>query len=383
MGPIITRDDVKRITGFIDEAEKMGGKVLVDGRGAKVEGCPEGFWLGPTIIDRLTPEIPAAREEIFGPVLSIVRVKTLDEALALQNKSRYGNGASIFTTNGGVARYAVERLTAGMVGVNVGVPVPREPFAFGGWKDTMFGHGDITGMDGFRFWTGRARSPPNGPAARRELDVVGGSHEGSQESQMIRCKRHTIYTWSAGRDVNPLPIARAEGVYMYTTEGQRILDFNSQLMSVLIGHGHPKVIAAMKKQLDELIFVYPQTATARARGSRKLLSEVVPGNINSFFYTLGGAEANENAIRAARLFSGRFKILSRYRSYHGGTNLTLQLTGDPRRWPAEPGSPGIVHVMDPKPYNFSFGETDQEINERYFTYLEEVIQYENPRTSPR
>jgi taurine--2-oxoglutarate transaminase len=151
-------------------------------------------------------------------------------------------------------------------------------------------------------------------------------------------------------------------------------------MSVLIGHAHPKVIAAMKKQLDELIFVYPQTATAVRARLGKLLSEVVPGNINSFFFTLGGAEANENAIRAARLFSGRFKILSRYRSYHGGTNLTLQLTGDPRRWPSEPGSPGIIHVMDPQPYHFSFGKTDEEINDAYFTYLEEVIQYENPKS---
>jgi malonate-semialdehyde dehydrogenase (acetylating) / methylmalonate-semialdehyde dehydrogenase len=152
MGAIITKPDVKRICGFIDEAQKMGGKVLVDGRGAKVEGCPEGNWVGPTILD-VTTDIPASREEIFGPVLSIVHTNTLDEALALQNKSRYGNGASIFTSNGGVARYAVERLTAGMVGVNVGVPVPREPFAFGGWKDSAFGHGDITGWDGFRFWT--------------------------------------------------------------------------------------------------------------------------------------------------------------------------------------------------------------------------------------
>ncbi|HEY3452182.1 MAG TPA: aminotransferase class III-fold pyridoxal phosphate-dependent enzyme [Myxococcales bacterium] len=193
------------------------------------------------------------------------------------------------------------------------------------------------------------------------------------------CKRHTMYTWSAGKDVSPLPVSRAEGVYFYTPEGQRFLDFNSQLMSVLIGHGHPKVIAAMKKQLDELIFVNPQTATEPRARLGKLLSEIVPGNINSFFFALGGAEANENAVRAARVYSKRFKILTRYRSYHGGTNLTLQLTGDPRRWPAEPGSPGVVHVMDPRPYNFSFGKTDEEINDRYFTYLEEIIQYENPK----
>lgn len=153
VGAIISGASVKRITGFIDEAEKLGGKVLVDGRGAKVEGCPEGHWVGPTILDKLTPAMPAASEEIFGPVLSIVHTATLDEAIALQNKSRYGNGAAIFTTNGGTARYAVERLTAGMIGVNIGVPVPREPFAFGGWKDSKFGHGDVTGMDGVRFWT--------------------------------------------------------------------------------------------------------------------------------------------------------------------------------------------------------------------------------------
>jgi len=193
------------------------------------------------------------------------------------------------------------------------------------------------------------------------------------------CKRHTMYTWAAGDAVSPLPIARAEGVYLYTPEGRRILDFNSQLMSVLIGHGHPKVIAAMKRQLDELIYAYPGTATAvRARLGR-LLSEVVPGDINHFFFTLGGAEANENAIRAARLYPGRFKILSRYRSYHGGTNLTLQLTGDPRRWPSEPGSPGVVHVMDPEPYRFSFGRTDEEKTAANLTYLEEIIEYENPK----
>lgn len=201
----------------------------------------------------------------------------------------------------------------------------------------------------------------------------------STADMIAACKEHTMYTWSAGDAVNPLPIARAEGVYIYTPEGQKILDFNAQLMSVLIGHAHPRVIAAMKRQLDELIFVYPQTATqVRARVS-KLLHEVVPG-MQSFFFTLGGAEANENAVRAARLFTGRHKILARYRSYHGGTNMTMMLTGDPRRWPSEPGSPGIVHVMDPTPYNFSFGNTDEERCDNHLTYLEEVIQYEGPHT---
>ncbi|MDP3274610.1 MAG: aminotransferase class III-fold pyridoxal phosphate-dependent enzyme [Deltaproteobacteria bacterium] len=193
------------------------------------------------------------------------------------------------------------------------------------------------------------------------------------------CKQHTMYTWTANDAVAPLPIARAEGVYLYTPEGQRILDFNAQLMSVLIGHAHPRVIAAMKRQLDELIFVYPQTATQVRARVAKLMHEICPG-MESFFFTLGGAEANENAIRAARLFTGRHKILARYRSYHGATNLTMMLTGDPRRWASEPGSPGIVHVMDPVPYSYSFGETDEERCDNHLKYLEEVIQYEGPHT---
>ncbi len=197
--------------------------------------------------------------------------------------------------------------------------------------------------------------------------------------QMIdACKQHTLYTWSAGNTVNPLPIARAEGVYIWTPEGQKILDFNSQLMSVLVGHAHPKVIAAMKRQLDELIFVYPQTATQVRARLATLLTKLVPG-MDAFFFTLGGAEANENAIKMARLYTGRHKILARYRSYHGGTNLTMQLTGDPRRWSSEPGSPGIIHVMDPTPYEFSFGKTDAEKSEGWFTYFEEVLAYEGPQ----
>jgi taurine--2-oxoglutarate transaminase len=194
------------------------------------------------------------------------------------------------------------------------------------------------------------------------------------------CKKHTLYTWAATGAVNPLPIERAEGIYLYTPEGGRIIDFNSQLMSVLIGHSHPKVIEAIKKQLDTLIYAYPGTATAvRARVGR-MLAEIVPGDINTFFFTLGGAEANENAIRAARLFTGRQKILTRYRSYHGGTNACMQLTGDPRRWANEPGGPGYIHVMDPWPYNFSFGKTEEEITRNNLVYLEEIIEYEGPHT---
>lgn len=192
------------------------------------------------------------------------------------------------------------------------------------------------------------------------------------------CKAHTLYTWAAQDQVDPLPIAHAEGVYLYTPEGRRILDFNSQLMSVLIGHGHPKVIAAMKRQLDELIYVYPQTACEPRARLGKMLADIVPGDINHFFFTSGGAEANENAIKIARQYTGRFKIFSRYRSYHGATNATMQLTGDPRRWPSEPGAPGFIRVVDPTPLHYSFGTTEEERTRNHLQYLEETFQYEGP-----
>jgi taurine--2-oxoglutarate transaminase len=199
--------------------------------------------------------------------------------------------------------------------------------------------------------------------------------------EMIRlCKAHTMYAWAKGDAVDPLPIERAEGVWLYTPDGKKILDFNSQLMCVNIGHGHPKVVQAIAEQAAKLCYVYPGTATAvRARVSQKLAA-LVPGDINTFFFTLGGAEANENAIKAARLFTGRHKILSRYRSYHGGTNATSMLTGDPRRWASEPGMPGVVHVLDPSPYDFVFGTSDAEIVEKNLAYLEEVIMCEGPHT---
>ncbi len=155
LGAIINAGAVKRITGYIDDAEERGATVVVDGRGARVEGAP-GSWVGPTVLDGVTPDMPAGCEEIFGPVLSIVRVRTLDEAIAIENANPYGNAASIYTTSGAVAEYATDRFEAGMVAVNIGVPVPREPFSFGGWNQSKFGHGDMTGVDGFRFWT-RAR----------------------------------------------------------------------------------------------------------------------------------------------------------------------------------------------------------------------------------
>jgi malonate-semialdehyde dehydrogenase (acetylating)/methylmalonate-semialdehyde dehydrogenase len=153
VGPVITRVAKERIENYITEAERAGAEVLVDGRGATVPGKEGGWYVGPTVIDRVRPDMKLAQEEVFGPVLAIVRTGSLDDALAVENASPYGNAASIFTESGGAARTVMERASAGMVGVNVGVPVPREPFGFGGWNDSRFGAGDITGPSSIEFWT--------------------------------------------------------------------------------------------------------------------------------------------------------------------------------------------------------------------------------------
>lgn len=153
LGAVINKESQQRIESYISQAEKDGAKILVDGRNAKVAGKENGTYVGPTVIDFVTPDMSVAREEIFGPVISIIRTKTVDEALAIENKNPYGNAASVFTQNGGMARYIIDRASAGMIGVNVGVPVPREPFSFGGWNESKFGVGDITGKSSIEFWT--------------------------------------------------------------------------------------------------------------------------------------------------------------------------------------------------------------------------------------
>jgi malonate-semialdehyde dehydrogenase (acetylating) / methylmalonate-semialdehyde dehydrogenase len=153
LGAVISRESKERIEKYITEAEEQGAKILLDGRGAKVEGKENGSYVGPTVIDYVKPDMSVAKEEIFGPVISIMRTKTVDEAIAIENSNPYGNAASVFTQNGGIARYIIEKASAGMIGVNVGVPVPREPFSFGGWNESKFGVGDITGKSSIEFWT--------------------------------------------------------------------------------------------------------------------------------------------------------------------------------------------------------------------------------------
>ncbi|HJR35283.1 MAG TPA: CoA-acylating methylmalonate-semialdehyde dehydrogenase [Gemmatimonadales bacterium] len=153
LGPVISRAARERIEGYITEAEAEGARVLLDGRGVVVPGREAGFYVGPTVLDQVRPDMRIAREEVFGPVLAIIRTGSIDEALAVENASPYGNAASVYTESGGSARYVAERVGAGMVGINVGVPVPREPFSFGGWNESKFGVGDITGHGSVELWT--------------------------------------------------------------------------------------------------------------------------------------------------------------------------------------------------------------------------------------
>jgi len=190
------------------------------------------------------------------------------------------------------------------------------------------------------------------------------------------CRKHTFFEWSAQSAVDPIPMARAKGVYFWTPEGKRFIDFNSQLMCVNIGHGDERVIRAIAKQASTLAYANPFMATeARARLGAKL-AEIAPGDIDVFFFTNGGADANENAIKVARAYTGRHKILARYRSYHGGTAGAIALTGDPRRWAVEPGMPGVIHVLDPYHGMARGWDTADEA----LAMLEEIIQLEGAHT---
>jgi malonate-semialdehyde dehydrogenase (acetylating) / methylmalonate-semialdehyde dehydrogenase len=153
IGPVISREARDRISRSIDQAVSAGAILLLDGRNLRVPGKEEGFWIGPTILDHVRPDMAIAQDEVFGPVLAIIRTDDLNQALAVENASPYGNAASVFTRQGGLAREVAERASAGMIGINVGVPVPREPFSFGGWNESKFGAGDITGHGSIEFWT--------------------------------------------------------------------------------------------------------------------------------------------------------------------------------------------------------------------------------------
>ncbi|TMF26553.1 MAG: aminotransferase class III-fold pyridoxal phosphate-dependent enzyme, partial [Chloroflexi bacterium] len=191
------------------------------------------------------------------------------------------------------------------------------------------------------------------------------------------CLRHTLYDWSAQASLMPLPVTSAKGVHFHTADGRRFLDFNSQLMSVNAGHGDRRIIEAIKRQAETLPYISPFMAhEARARLGARLAS-LLPGDIDKVFFTLGGAESNENAIKIARAVTGRPKVLARYRSYHGSTGTAVQATGDPRRWPNEgAGSGGVVHVLDP----YHGIQRGWDRVEEALADLEETIQLEGPAT---
>jgi taurine--2-oxoglutarate transaminase len=197
---------------------------------------------------------------------------------------------------------------------------------------------------------------------------------------------HSFWTWSAQGKVAPIPVTRAKGVYFWDADGKRYLDFNSMTMCVNIGHGDERVIEAIVQQARQLPYAGPPMATKPRAVLGRLLSEITPGPLNRFLYTLGGADANEHAIKLARAYTGRHKILARYRSYHGATAGAMALTGDPRRLAWEPVlMPGVVHFLDPYRYRSTFHRTNAEISEAdfaqdYINHLEEIIQYEGPQT---
>jgi taurine--2-oxoglutarate transaminase len=201
----------------------------------------------------------------------------------------------------------------------------------------------------------------------------------SAEEIVRLCKQHTIFEWSAQAAVQPIPMVKAKGIFFWDAAGKRYFDFNSQLMCVNIGHGDERVIKAIADQAQKLAYANPYMATDVRGLLGQKLAELAPGDLNKVFFTLGGAEANENAIKIARMVTGRNKIVVRYRSYHGGTAGAATLTGDPRRFAAEPGIPGVVRVLDPYRYRCGFCAEKQACSLMCLKHVEEVVEYEGPQ----
>ena len=202
----------------------------------------------------------------------------------------------------------------------------------------------------------------------------------SQSETKMYDKEYVVHSWSVQSALDPLVITRTKGVHMWDEDGKRYIDMTSQLMNQNIGHQHPKVIQAIKDQADKLCFVAPGVAYESRSFLGRALAEVTPGDLKRFFFTLSGADANENAVKIARMYTKKWKIITRYRSYHGATYGAIALTGDPRRPPVEPAMPGVVRVFDPYCYRCSFGLTYPGCNLKCADSVEEVIQYETPET---
>jgi taurine--2-oxoglutarate transaminase len=205
-------------------------------------------------------------------------------------------------------------------------------------------------------------------------------HSSSLSTQeIVKLNRtYTFFSWSVQSATNPIPITRADGVYFWDSDGKKYIDFSSQLMNMNIGHQHPKVIKAIQDQASQLCYAHPGMATEPRGLLGKRIAEVSPGNLKKTFFCLGGAEANENAIKIARFYTGRNKLMARYRSYHGATHGAIALTGDYRRLPSEPALPGVVHFLDPYCYRCPFGWTKETCHRECIAHVEEVINYEGP-----
>ena len=194
-------------------------------------------------------------------------------------------------------------------------------------------------------------------------------------------RAHVFHSWSAQGLIDPLAVAGAEGSYFWDYNGQKYLDFSSQLVNTNIGHQHPKVVAAIQAQAAKMCTIAPAFAIDVRSEAARLIAERTPGDLDKIFFTNGGADANENAIRLARLHTGRHKVLSAYRSYHGATANAIAITGDPRRWPNETGTSGVVHFWGPYPYRSSFhADSAEQESERALEHLEQVIAFEGPQT---
>ena len=203
--------------------------------------------------------------------------------------------------------------------------------------------------------------------------------EGMNANEIKELSReYTFFSWSVQNEVDPIPVSHAKGIYFWDVDGKRYLDFSSQLMNQNIGHQHPSVVKALQLQAERLCFVHPGMTSEPRAELGKLLAQVTPGNLKKTFFCLGGAEANENAIKIARQYSKRYKILARYRSYHGATHGAISLTGDSRRLPAEPAMPGVVHFFDPHCYRCHFGWTRNTCHRECIKHVEEIIQFEGP-----
>lgn len=209
---------------------------------------------------------------------------------------------------------------------------------------------------------------------------LGPADRLSQEDLVELTRKHVFFSWSIQEQVDPIAVESGKGVYFWDQHGKHYLDFSAQLMNLNIGYQHPKLVAAIQEQAARLCAAHPNMVHESKARLGQMIAEVTPGNLNKVFFTLGGAEANENAIKFARLFSGKQKILTRYISYHGATYGAITLSGDYRRLPVEPGIPGVVHVFDPYCYRCVFGHTPETCHRECITHIEKVIEYEGPRS---